>query len=167
MITQYFWDQKGSSLKETYRILKNPAHPQFPQRMTELLTRCSRPKELFSVISQERFVQSWPRVRAYWIKRLRWSEARDWWQTIYEQLAEGAFRRSARIEGGTPDFLRNLGNRLKEARIERGLSQRQLALQVGVKQPDISRMEEGKKNITLFTLVRICKVLGIRSIDIV
>ena len=166
MIAKYFWDQKGISLKETRRILKDPGHPKFPQRMAVLLTRCSKPKELFSVVSKERFVQNWPSIREHWIKRARRSESRDWWQTIYEQLVEGDPRRSARIEGGPPNFLRSLGTRLREARIEKGLSQRQLALQVGIKQPDISRMEEGKKNMTLFTLVRLCKVLGIRSVDI-
>jgi len=35
-----------------------------------------------------------------------------------------------------------------------------------MKQPDISRIEEGKKNITLFTLIRLCKVPGIRKINI-
>lgn len=167
MIAKYFWDQKGVSLKETRRTLKDPAHSKFPQRMTVLLTRCSKPKELFSVISKERFVQSWPRIREYWIKRVRWSESRDWWQTIYEQLAEEGSRRSVRPEGGSPDFLRSLGARIKEARIEKGLSQRELALRVGIQQPDISKAEEGKKNMTLFTLVRLCKVLEIRNIDII
>lgn len=167
MIAKYFWDQKGASLRETRQILGDPAHPKFPQRMTVLLTRCTKPRELFSVISKERFVRNWPKIRAYWIKRSRWSESRDWWQTIYEQLAEEGFRRSGRIQGGSPYFLRNLGARIREARIESGLSQRQLALQVGIKQPDISRVEEGKKNMTLFTLVRFCKALRIRSVDII
>lgn len=166
MIAKYFWDQKGASLKETRRILKDPSHPRFPERMSVLLTRCSKPKELFSVISRERFARSWPKIREYWIKRSRWSESRDWWQTIYEQMAEGVSRRPARMEGGSPDFLRVLGARVREARIEKGLSQRRLALQAGIKQPDVSRVEEGRKNMTLFTLVRLCKALGIRSVDI-
>lgn len=166
MIAKYFWDLKGTSLEETRRILKDPTHPKFPQRMTVLLTRCSKPRELFSVISKERFVQTWPRIRAYWIKRVRRSDSRDWWETLYEQLVGRDLHRPARVGGGPAAFLRGLGAHIKEARIERGLSQRQLALRVGIKQPDISRVEEGKKNMTLFTLVRLCKVLGIRSVNI-
>jgi len=56
--------------------------------------------------------------------------------------------------------------KIRDARIQKGLSQKQLALRIGMKQPDISRIEEGKKNITLFTLTRLCKVLGIEEIDI-
>lgn len=166
MIAKYFWDLKGESLKETERILKDPAHLKFPQRMTVLLTRCDKPKELFSMISKEEFVQVWPRIRGYWIKRMRRSDARDWWETIYEQLAQADQPGSVRIEGSSPAFLRRLGLLVKEARMESGLSQNQLALRVGMRQPDISRIEEGKKNITLFTLTRLCKVLGIRRVDI-
>ncbi len=165
MIAKYFWDLKGDALKEVRRILRDPAHPKFPQRMATLLTRCSEPKELFSVIPRERFVRAWPRVRSDWIKRQRRSDARDWWETLYEQLVVGEPRRPARAGTDPPAFLRDLGARLKEARIERGLSQRQLALQAGLKQPDISRVEEGKKNLTLFTLVRLCKVLRIRTLE--
>ena len=166
MIAKYFWDLKGASLKETLRILENPRHPQFLQRMTVLLTRCSKPKELFSLMPKKRFIQAWPRVRGYWIKRDRRSDSRDWWETIYERLSEPGPSQPARTGEAAPVFLRRLGALIKETRIERGLSQRQLALRIGIKQPDISRVEEGKKNITLFTLVRLCKVLGIRTIDI-
>jgi transcriptional regulator with XRE-family HTH domain len=44
---------------------------------------------------------------------------------------------------------------ISDARIQKGLSQKQLALRIGMKKPDISRIEEGKKNITLFTLIRL------------
>jgi len=35
-----------------------------------------------------------------------------------------------------------------------------------MKQPDISRAEEGKKNVTLYTLVRLCQILEIKTIEI-
>ena len=165
MIAKYFWDLKGESLKKLKRILEDPAHPEFPRRMTALLTRCDKPKELFSIISKGKFVRVWPRIRAYWIKRMRRSNSRDWWETIYEQLAQADRPGSVRMEGSSPAFLRRVGALVKEARMKSGLSQKQLALRVGMRQPDISRIEEGMKNITLFTLTRLCKVLGIRRID--
>jgi transcriptional regulator with XRE-family HTH domain len=58
-----------------------------------------------------------------------------------------------------------IGKLIKKRRIEKGWSQQELAYRVGINQPDISKIEEGKKNITLITLFRICKVLGIRKIE--
>ncbi len=167
MIAKYFWDLKEVSLKETERILRDTGHPKFAQRITVLLSRCDKPKELFSVLPQEKFVEAWPRIRAYWAKRVRRSDSRDWWETIYEQLAQVEQRRSMKRSLGSPSaFFRKFGSVIKETRIGKGLSQKQLALRVGMKQPDISRVEEGKKNMTLFTLIRICRVLGINRVDI-
>ena len=44
------------------------------------------------------------------------------------------------------------------------MSQSELALKVGIKQPHISKIEEGKMNITLSTLMRICKALEISNL---
>ncbi len=165
MIAKYFWDLKETSLKETERILRNPRHPQFAQRMTVLLSRCDKPKELFSVLPRKEFVEAWPKIRSYWAQRIRRSDSRDWWQTLYEQLSKADLP-EMKPQGRTPAFFRELGGVIREARIQKGLSQGQLALRIGMKQPDISRVEEGKKNMTLFTLMRLCKVLGIKRVRI-
>jgi len=166
MIAKYFWDLKEVALKETLRILRDPRHPQFAQRMAALLSRCDKPKELFSIVPKKEFVEVWPRIRSYWIKQMRHSLSRDWWETLYEQLSQGDLQRPTKVKGRPPVFFLKLGRAVREARIERGLSQRQLALRVGMKQPDISRIEEGKKNMTLFTLMRLCAVLGIRQVHV-
>jgi len=166
MIAKYFWDLNASALRETKRVLKNPRHPQFAQRMVTLLSRCDRPKELFSILPKKEFVDLWPRVRAYWIKRSRRSASRDWWETLYEQLSETTQGRKIRARGEAPAFLRRFGGVIREERLARGLSQKQLALRIGMRQPDISRIEEGKKNVTLFTLMRLCKVLGIKRANL-
>ncbi len=160
MIAKYFWDLKETALKETERILRDPRHPQFAQRMTVLLSRCDKPKELFSILPRKEFVEAWPTIRSYWAQRIRRSDSRDWWQTLYEQLLEADPHRT-KVQGETPRLFRELGSTVREARIQRGLSQGQLALHLGMKQPDISRIEEGKKNMTLFTLMRLCRVLGL------
>ena len=165
-IAKYFWDLKEEALKEAEGILKNPKHPQFTKRMVILLSRCDKPQELFSIISRKKFVETWPKIRIYWVKHTRRSEFRDWWETIYEQIVERDQQRSRKITGEAPAFFREIGRVIKEARIEKGLSQKQLAHAVSMKQPDVSKVEEGKKNITLFTLIRLCKTLGIKRIDI-
>jgi len=165
-VEKYFWDLKKKALKETKGILKDPGHPRFTERVVTLLSRCDKPEELFSVIPRRKFVEIWPGIRTYWIKRIRRSDFRDWWETIYEQILEKYRQRPGKTKGGTPVAFRTIGMKIRDARIQKGLSQKQLALRIGMKQPDISRIEEGKKNITLFTLTRLCKVLGIEEIDI-
>jgi len=165
-IEKYFWDLKEKALKETKVILKDPGHPRFNERAVTLLSRCDKPEELFSIIPRGKFVEVWPQIRTYWIKRIRRSDFRDWWETIYEQILEKHQQRPGKAKGGTPAAFRTIGMEIRDARIQKGLSQKQLALRIGMKQPDISRIEEGKKNITLFTLTRLCKVLGIGKIDI-
>jgi transcriptional regulator with XRE-family HTH domain len=55
---------------------------------------------------------------------------------------------------------------IKESRIKKGLSQKELALRLGMKQPDVCSIEKGKKNITLETLTLLCKALDIRKIEL-
>jgi DNA-binding Xre family transcriptional regulator len=164
-IEKYFWDLNQKALKETRGILKDPDHPRFAERIVTLLSRCDKPDELFSLIPRRKFVETWPRIRTYWIKRIRRSDFRDWWETIYEQILEKDQQKQRKAKGGTPITFRTIGMEIRDARIQKGLSQKQLALRIGMKQPDISKIEEGKKNITLFTLIRLCKVLGIETID--
>ncbi len=165
-ISKYFWDLKEEALKETKKILKNTEHHKFNIRIVTFLSRCDKPKELFSIIPEKKFVEVWPGIRTYWAKRIQQSDFRDWWETIYEQLLEKYRHKQKKVKGKTPSFFRKIGRVIKEARIEKGLSQKHLALSIGMKQPDISGIEEGKKNITLFTLIRLCKILGIKRIDI-
>lgn len=54
------------------------------------------------------------------------------------------------------------GNRVKEIRIEKGLSQDYLALASGIDRPQISKIEQGKINVTLDTMDRLAKALDIK-----
>ena len=162
---KYFWDLNQEALKETEKILASPEHPKFMGRIIVLLSRCDKPKEIFSIITREQFKENWPKIRAHWMKQERRSEFRDWWDAIYEQLMEEAQLKIIKPKGQTPEFFKEFGKLIKEARIRKGLSQKQLAQGVGMKQPDISKIEEGKNNITLFTLMRLCKILEIKKID--
>jgi DNA-binding Xre family transcriptional regulator len=164
-ISKYFWGLNENALRETEKILRSPQHPQFAARIVTLLSRCDKPRELFLVIPKEKFVEIWPKIRAYWMKHTRESEFRDWWETIFEQLLEANHLIQKKVKGKFPGFFQKFGILIREARIEKGLNQKQLADAIGMKQPDISRIEEGKKNITLFTLMRLCKILEIKKVD--
>ncbi len=58
-----------------------------------------------------------------------------------------------------------IGKELKKLRIEKGLSQEQLALSVGLDRTYISSVELGKRNITLVSLEKILKGLGLSVLD--
>lgn len=164
-ISKYFWGLNKQALNETERILKNPGHPKFASRLVILLSRCDQPKELFSLIAKNEFIEVWPRVKSYWAKIEPRSDFRAWWETIYEQLLQKYKLRQKKPRGGSPTLFSKIGRMVREARVEKGLSQSELAFRIGMKQPDISMIEKGKNNITLETLTRLCKVLEIKKIE--
>ena len=165
-IAKYFWDLNKKALGETERILRNASHPKFTSRMVTFLSRCDNPKELFSLISKNDFIQSWPSIKSYWQRAERRSEFRDWWQTAYEQLLEKKGIKKTALKGEASSLFRGVGSVIKEARIKKGLSQKELSVLTRIKQPEISKIEDGKKNITLATLARFSRVLGISQVKI-
>ncbi|MFH1442020.1 MAG: helix-turn-helix transcriptional regulator [Candidatus Omnitrophota bacterium] len=164
-ISKYFWDLNDKALKETEVILKNPIHPKFVIRMSALLSRCDQPKEIFSFIPKELFIESWPKVQTYWRKIGQSPDFRNWWQSIYEQISQKN-KIGKKINKGIPSLLfLKIGRMVREARVNKRLSQKELAVRTGMKQPDISGIEEGRKNITIRTLASLCKTLEIKKID--
>lgn len=63
------------------------------------------------------------------------------------------------MQEGLNGWMDTLGKRLKHARLERGLTQVQLAQASGVKQSDISKLERGDSSTTT-GLVKLAKALG-------
>ena len=89
---------------------------------------------------------------------------RAWWETIYEQLLGD---QKTRPNQGTPaPTLVSIGNQIRSERLKLGWNQSDLARRARVRQPDVSAIEKGKKNATLETMLRICKVAGIRNIKL-
>lgn len=58
-----------------------------------------------------------------------------------------------------PKFLANLGARIKELRIKKGMTQNELAIHCNFEKASMSRIESGKTNITVLTLKKIGKEL--------
>ena len=59
-----------------------------------------------------------------------------------------------------------LGNQLQRLRTRRGLTQEQLAVNVGLSQTFITRLELGQYDPTLSTLVRLAKALRVSVADL-
>ena len=165
-ISKYFWGLNEKALRETEVILKNPRHPKFTVRLVAFLSRCDNPKELFSLISKEDFIEVWPKVRTYWLKITPRSDFRAWWETIYEQLLQEYSYKQKRVKGKPSVLFVKIGKMIREARLQKGYSQNELAFKIGMKQPDISMIEKGKKNITLETFACLFKALGIKRLEI-
>lgn len=165
-VAKYFWSLNEKALIQAEKALRKPDHPKFITSLVTFLSRCNEPKELFSLLSKKEFIANWPRVKSYWLKIERKSEFRDWWDTIYERLAARAEHKEIAVKGGPSRLLKYIGRLIKLARLKKGLSQNELALKTGMKQPDISKIEEGRENITLATLSILSKALGIKKIEV-
>lgn len=162
-IKKYFWSFNDRAIIETKRILKDPQNPLFSRRAFAILSRTNDAKEVFAIINKNNFIQKWPNIRNYWIKTSEAPDFRAWWETVYEKLAGKSI--SLQNEEYTRIF-RKTGAAVKHARIEKEWTQHDLARQTGIPQPDISLIEQGKKNITLSTLARISKALNLSHIDL-
>ena len=57
----------------------------------------------------------------------------------------------------------HVGEAIKKARIEQNLTQEELGARIGVQRAQISRLENGKSVITLPTMSRVFRALGINS----
>lgn len=59
----------------------------------------------------------------------------------------------------------SIGGRLRRLRKERGLTQSDLARQIGIQQSDLSRMEQGEYRVSLDNLVKILAVFDVNVAD--
>lgn len=59
------------------------------------------------------------------------------------------------------EFLMTLGARIKELRLDKNMTQNELAIQCNFEKASLSRIESGKTNITILTLNRISRALDV------
>ena len=164
-IKKYFWELNPQAIKETEQILKNPRNPRFVEKMYRILSRCDNPQEVFTLIDKKKFIENWHRIRRYWIKKGGAEDFRYWWEAIYEEILNQK-RKIKKTKVPYSKFFRKIGRILRNKRIEKGITQKDLAFKVGLRQPDISNIEQGKTNITLETLIKLCKALDIKSLSL-
>jgi transcriptional regulator with XRE-family HTH domain len=60
------------------------------------------------------------------------------------------------------DFLVKFGSTVRELRKLKGLSQEKLAFEVGMDLTSINEIENGRRNPTLRTIIRIARALGVK-----
>lgn len=59
-----------------------------------------------------------------------------------------------------------LGNRIKELRLQKGISQVELANRIGKDQPSLNRVEKGNINPSYIYLVKICEGVGVEMSEL-
>jgi transcriptional regulator with XRE-family HTH domain len=57
------------------------------------------------------------------------------------------------------------GKRLRHLRVEKGITQLDLEIQSGISRTEISRIENGLKNIEFFTVVKLAEALEVNLRD--
>ncbi|HJE88839.1 helix-turn-helix domain-containing protein [Rikenella microfusus] len=65
------------------------------------------------------------------------------------------------------DILYRIGRRIVQIRTERGISQQDLAARCNFEKSNMSRIEYGRTNMTLVTLLTISRALGVKLRDLV
>ena len=63
-------------------------------------------------------------------------------------------------------YLEKLGQRIREVRLDRSLSQEELADKSGVHRTYVGMIERGEKNITVLSLLKVSGALGIDISDL-
>jgi transcriptional regulator with XRE-family HTH domain len=65
----------------------------------------------------------------------------------------------------TSKFLINLGAKIREFRLKKDMTQIELATLCNFEKASMSRIESGKTNMTVLTLIKISKVLDVEIIE--
>lgn len=64
------------------------------------------------------------------------------------------------------DLLKKMGNRFKELRLEKGLSQEKFALKIGMDRTYYASIESGKRNVSIINIYKIAQGLNIPLSDL-
>ena len=62
--------------------------------------------------------------------------------------------------------LKSLGKRIKKIRLDKGLIQLDLEVKAGISRADISKIENGLKNIEFITIIKIAEALEVELIEL-
>ena len=65
------------------------------------------------------------------------------------------------------DVLVGIGLKIRELRELKNISQQDLAAACNFEKSNMSRIESGRSNLTIGTLLKICEVLEVKLVDIV
>ncbi|KAA6332889.1 hypothetical protein EZS27_018645 [termite gut metagenome] len=65
------------------------------------------------------------------------------------------------------EALKKIGLKITELRERKNITQQELAYRCDFEKSNMSRIEKGKTNLTIGTLLKICEALNVKLIDLV
>ncbi len=159
----WLWD---SRLKkgEVKKILKDEKHPKFNIYADKLFSRVNNPKVVFNIVDKVTFCKKWPSIKKR-ISKNRWLKNRvAFWQTIYERTLEQLRKQGIKVRESQkidiPPERMEIAQQIRNIRVSRGYTQKDLAEKLGVIQQYIAKIENGRENLSIDTAKRIADVLG-------
>lgn len=160
----WLWDVKSNE-EEIKRILKCGKDPRFLFYAGLLLSRNSDPDYVFDFIEREIFCQYWPLIKER-LDQSGWFSPykSDYWQPIYEETIRQLKQKGKEIPrfpaiAITKDKF-HLALQIRKLRDQANFNQKELAMQMGVKQQYISKLETGRVNPSLETLGKIANIFA-------
>ncbi|MDO8574814.1 MAG: helix-turn-helix transcriptional regulator [bacterium] len=161
-----FWDKKIDK-EEVRTILKDEKNPRFLEFAALLLSRANKPKEIFNqYLDKIIFCRNWRKIKRQ-MRTNKWSDNKIiFWDEIYKVVLQEVDKKKLKIPKEKPEIqnieIKHIGEVIKKARIENGLTQAQLAKKAKLSQQTISFVEKGYTNISFKTIKKIVDIIGLR-----
>ncbi len=161
MKTNWLWDSRIKE-KEVKKILKDVNNPKFEIYAEKLFSRVNDPKMAFSIVEEISFCKKWSSIKKR-MKKDSWLKDRVvFWQTIYERIHERLKEQGVKIrkpqKTNIPQERMKLAQQVRNIRVKSGYTQKDIAKKLGVIQQYISKIESGRENVSVDTLIRIANV---------
>lgn len=163
MKINWLWDSRLSE-EEVKKVLKDENNPRFNIYLRKLLSRASDPQMVFNLVERVLFCKRWPVVKKQ-MQKNKWLDSKVvFWQTIYQRVYKRLKERGIKVRQHEDKEIsldrEKVAEQIKDIRIKLGYSQKDLANKLGVVQQYISKIENGRENISIDSLKKIANVLG-------
>lgn len=166
----WLWDRK-ITIEQAKSILKDSENKHFLSLSSLLLSRKNTPKEVFKIyLNPLVFLQNWIKIKRQ-MRKDAWNNPRiEFWQAIYEKLQEKYKKKGIiilkkiRIAKPQDEFCKLIADKIRTTRKQKGLTQHALAKRLKISQQMISRIENGRENVSILTLKNIVNSLGAKLI---
>lgn len=167
MRINWLWDSHLSEA-EARKIVKDGNNPKFNIYAQKLFSRVNDPKVAFDIIDEITFCRKWPVIKKQ-MQKDHWLNNRlVFWQTIYERILERFKKQGIKIrqfQGAAISPEREkIAQQIKNLRLNLGYTQKDLAEKLGVIQQYVSKIENGRENISIDTLKKVADALDKRLI---
>ncbi len=162
MAADIFWDRKTTK-KEAQDILKDDSGPRFAEFASLVLSRVSRPKEVFDIyMNKMTFLKNWRKIKIR-MRKDNWNDTRIiFWDEVYDVLSQGIDKKQFKEKrSAVSEEALSIGGIIKSARQKKQLSQKDLSQAAGMSQQLVSFLENGYFNVSLSTLKKVLDVLGL------